>query len=233
MIYQHRLVIARGGRLEKRHTAFQEEVLAALDDYGSVLIGAWEVWIGPEAGCAVWQLRQFDSLAAWEQHQERVRQDRELSDRRQTNLYPYNDFVDTSIIRLATGSPVLSESWPPIEDVRGTERGFIEQRIDYLQPGTSRSHNEFYFERVAPALARYDAELIGLFDTVIGQGTTNAGSHRCVELRHFPDMTSWQNWRSVQDTDPELRELVKTEWMSKIERVDTSLLRPLDYSRIR
>ena len=65
MIYQHRIVIARSGKLEQRHLAFQDSALAKLDDYGSRLIGAWEVYIGDEAGSAVWQLRQFDSLAAW------------------------------------------------------------------------------------------------------------------------------------------------------------------------
>ncbi len=73
MIYQHRLVIARGGRLVKRHAAFQKEALGALEEHGSVLIGAWEVWIGPEAGCSVYQIRQFESLAAWEQHREAFR----------------------------------------------------------------------------------------------------------------------------------------------------------------
>jgi len=35
MIYQHRLVIARGGRLVKRHAAFQKEALGALEEHGS------------------------------------------------------------------------------------------------------------------------------------------------------------------------------------------------------
>jgi hypothetical protein len=233
MIYQHRLVIARGGRLVKRHEAFQKEALAALDDYGSVLIGAWEVWIGPDAGCAVWQLRQFESLTAWEQHQERVRQDRQLSERRTANLYPYNDFVDTSIVRAAERMQPLPETWPAIQEVRGQPRGFIEQRVIFLRPDTARQSNEFYFEMVAPALNREDSELIGYFDTVIGPGTTNAGSHRSIELRRFPDLSSWQRWREVQDNDAELAHLVKEEWLSRVERVDTTLLRPLDYSRIR
>ena len=47
MIYQHRLVIARGGRLEQRHVHFQKDAMQALDDHGSKLVGAWEIWIGP------------------------------------------------------------------------------------------------------------------------------------------------------------------------------------------
>jgi hypothetical protein len=99
MIYQHRL-IARSGRLEKRNEVFEREMLSALDGHGSVLIGAWEVLMGPDAGSAVYQLRQFDSLAAWEQHQERVRLDRQHKGR-QANLYPSLDAVDTAIVRLA------------------------------------------------------------------------------------------------------------------------------------
>ena len=48
MIYQHRIVIARAGKLEKRHEQFQAKALEALDAAGSVLIGAWEVYLGQE-----------------------------------------------------------------------------------------------------------------------------------------------------------------------------------------
>lgn len=233
MIYQHRQVIVRGGRLAKRHQAFQKEALSALDDYGSVLIGAWEVWLGPEASCAVFQLRQFESLAAWEQHQETVRQDREFSERRQANLHPYNDFVDTAIVRRADRSDPLPESWPSFEDVRGKPRGYIEQRTLTFRPDRARDHHSFYFDTIVPALAWDGTELIGLFDTVIGPGTTNAGSHRSIELRRFADLTTWQAWREHQESDADLKQLVAVDWLSKIERVESVLMRPLDYSRIR
>ena len=152
MIYQHRQVIVRHGRLETRHRAFQAETLAALDDHGSVLIGAWEVWIGPEAGCAVYQLRQFESLADWEQHQEKVRQDSELAERRETKVHPYNDFVDTSIVRMADGADPLPETWPAVDAVRGQPCGYIEQRILTFRPDKARDHHKFYFAEVAPAL---------------------------------------------------------------------------------
>ncbi len=42
-----------------------------------------------------------------------------------------------------------------------------------------------------PALAREGAELISLFDTLIGDGTTNGSSMRSVDLRRFPDLASW------------------------------------------
>ena len=58
-----------------------------------------------EAGSAVWQLRQFDSMADWEIHQDRIRADNQLSEARKQNLYPHLDEVNTSILRLADISP--------------------------------------------------------------------------------------------------------------------------------
>lgn len=233
MIYQHRLVIARGGRLVKRHAAFQKEALGALEEHGSVLIGAWEVWIGPEAGCGVYQIRQFESLAAWEQHRERVHRDNALNDRYRSNLSPINDFVETAIVKCADGAPPLPTTWGTVDSVRGKPRGFYEQRILYFRPGTSASHHRIYFEQVAPALERDGASLQGFFDTVIGPGTTNTGSHRSIELRRFPDLSSWQRWREAQENDPKLSTLVKEAWLSHVERVESVLLYPLDYSRMR
>ena len=86
MIYQHRIVIARSGKLKKRHVEFQAQTMNALDEAGSVLTGAWEVYIGNEAGSAVWQLRQFDSMADWEIHQDRIRAENQLSEARKQNL---------------------------------------------------------------------------------------------------------------------------------------------------
>lgn len=233
MIYQHRIVIARSGKLEKRHRAFQDSALAKLDDYGSRLIGAWEVYIGDEAGSAVWQLRQFDSLAAWEQHQDKVRADAAFSDSRGKALYPHLDEVNTSILRLSDASPKLPVEWPDFDSVRGRERGWIEQRFLSFKPGNLEAHQAFYAETMADSLAYEGAELLGLFDTVIGQGTTNGKSHRAVELRRFPDLASWQRWRERQDSDAALADLVKSQWLGQVERVDSQLLRPLDYSRIR
>ena len=124
MIYQHRLIVARSGRLEKRNEVFEREMLSALDGHGSVLIGAWEVLMGPDAGSAVYQLRQFDSLAAWEQHQERVRLDRQHKGR-QANLYPSLDAVDTAIVRMAERSPHMAATWPSVDALRDSPRGFF------------------------------------------------------------------------------------------------------------
>jgi len=233
VIYQHRLVIARGGRLEKRHEQFQRVALEALDGHGSKLVGAWEIWIGVDAGCAVWQLREHESLASWEKHRDRASQDADLRKGQSAHLYPTLDFVDTAILRLTESSPGLPADWPAIEAVRGTPRHFIEQRVIYLRPDRAEAHHELYFAKVMPALMREGASLIAFFDTVIGPGTTNTGSHRSVELRKFPDLGSLQRWREAQDQDADLSRLIKNDWLENVERVESTLLRPMDYSRIR
>ena len=233
MIYQHRLVIARGGRLVKRNAVFEQETLATLEAHSSVLIGAWEVWVGPDAGCAVYQVRQFESLAAWETHQDELRRNQAFTARRDTNLFPSVDFVTTSIVRRADGSPELPTVWPAVDRVSGTARGVFEQRTLFFRPDATAAHHQLYFSEVAPALEREGARLIAFFDTVIGPGTTNAGSHRSIELRRFSDLASWQRWREAQDADPGLAQLIKEAWLSKVERVESVLLRPLDYSRMR
>lgn len=232
MIYQHRQVVSRGGKLEKRHAAFRNSI-ASLDEHGSVLIGAWEVVIGPDAGCAVWQLRQFDDMTAWARHQDRVREDARLSQQRKATLFPNLDFVDTTIVRQADDNPPLPTAWPAIEAIRGLPCGYVEQRILTFRPGGDVAHHALYFGEVLPALEREGARFIGLFDTMIGPGTSNANSHRSVELRQFPDLESWQRWREAQDTDPALRALIKQRWLGTVERVDSVLMHTLDYSRIR
>jgi hypothetical protein len=233
VIYQHRLVLAQPGKLAERNARFEEENLSALDAHGSTLIGAWEVWLGREAGRAVYQLRQFESFPTWVAHQERVAADRGLGESRQANLFPHLDFIETSIVRLADGSPPLPSEWPAIAEVKGRPRGFFEQRTLYLRPDRPPEHHRFYFERLAPALEMEGSRLVGLFDTVIGPGSTNAGSHRSIELRWFADLGAWQRWREAQERDPALAQLVLAEWLSRLSGIESVLLRPLDYSRLR
>jgi len=231
VIYQHRYLLSDPGKLLQRHATFEGASLAALDSHGSVLIGAWEVWVGKEAGRAVYQLRQFESLASWAEHQDRVRQDSGLMERRRPNLGVV-EFSDSAILRQAEGSPSLPEDWLAVEEVRGQPKGFVEQRILLLRPDTSAAHHEFYFEKVAPAYEAMGSKLIALLDTVIGPGTSNAGSHRSIELRWFASMSDWERSREKQENSPEFVEL-REEWLSKLEQIESALLRPLDYSRIR
>ena len=233
MIYQHRLVTALSGRLEDRHEQFQRVAMAALDDHGSKLVGAWEIWIGGGAGAAIWQLREHESLATWEQHRMKAMADAALRSGQDATLYPTLDFVDTSILRLTDFSPAFPSDWPAFDAVRGTDRSFIEQRIIYMRPDKAAAHHAVYREEVMPALERDGATLIAFFDTVIGPGTTNTGSHRSIELRRFPDLSAWQRWREAQDRETGLSQLVKRVWLGAVTRVDSTLLRPMDYSRIR
>ena len=175
----------------------------------------------------------LESLAAWEQHRERVHRDAALNDRYRSNLSVINDFVETAIVKCVEGSPQLPTVWGTVDSVRGLPRGFYEQRTLYFRPGTSAAHHRVYFERLVPALERDGAMLQAFFDTVIGPRTTNTGSHRSIELRRFPDVASWQRWREAQESDEELSTLVKEAWLSKVERVESVLLYPLDYSRMR
>ncbi len=232
MIYQHRLVISRGGRLDQRNSAFKTGSLASLNAHGSLLIGAWEVWIGADAGSAVYQLRQFDSMIAWAKHQESVARDVSYGERRGA-LFPNVDFCDTSILKLADAHPALPNQWPSPDTENTSSTGVFEQRTIWLRPGAARKHHELYFSQVLPALAREYSTVTGFFDTVIGPGTTNAGSHRSIELRRFPDMAAWQRWREELLTNPELRRLTREVWPAHTERIDSILLRPTDYSLIR
>lgn len=232
MIYQHRLILARGGRLEKRNEVFQREMLSALDDHGSLLLGAWEVWVGTDAGSAVWQIRQFESVSAWEAHQQRVRQDR-AQPGRQRQLYPNLDAVDTALLRLAEGSPTLPGDWPGVADLEGAPRGVYEQRIICLRPEAITDHHELYAAEVMPALATHGARLVAWFDTLIGPGSMNGTSHRCVELRRFHDLAQWERWRLAQEEDAGLRALLRSRWAPLVDRVDSVLMRPLPYSRMR
>ncbi|MFT5447926.1 MAG: hypothetical protein ACI9DC_003105 [Gammaproteobacteria bacterium] len=162
-----------------------------------------------------------------------MRADKSLTGEANTALHPHLNFVDTAIVRMADGLPSLPQTWPEIDAVRGAPRGFIEQRIIHMRPAQKPAHHAVYREEVEPALRGAGVELIGLFDTVIGSGTTNGASHCSVELRRFANLASWQAWRERQETDPILRELVKSRWMSTVVHVDSALLHPLDYSRIR
>ena len=99
--------------------------------------------------------------------------------------------------------------------------------------GAAAEHHAFYKQTVLPAMEGDGVRLIGLFDTVIGDGTTNGKSMRSIELRHFASLEKWQKWREAQDNDPSLNKLIKSQWMPRVQHMDSALLRPLDYSRIR
>lgn len=125
----------------------------------------------PEGSVGSARRALLESLAAWEQHRERVHRDAALNDRYRSNLSVINDFVETAIVKCVEGSPQLPTVWGTVDSVRGLPRGFYEQRTLYFRPGTSAAHHRVYFERLVPALERDGAMLQAFFDTVIGPRT--------------------------------------------------------------
>ncbi len=106
---------------------------------------------------------------------------------------------------MADISPALPAEWPGFDDVRGTERGDNEQRILRFQISAAPDHHRLYRDKLMPVLAREGAELIGLFNTLVGVSTTNRKSMQSVELRRFPDLASWQRCGKHRMTIPRYR----------------------------
>lgn len=228
MIYQHRLVVSAPGRLDQRNSSFQGGVRATLDAHGSRLVGAWEALSGPHIGASVWQLRQFDDLNTWQAHQDRVGEDRDYAQNRDA-LMAHVEFCDTAILREHRPLARLPLAWP--ESPAAARSGALyEQRVLWLRPATAREHQAFYAGEVAPALDSDDAKLVAYFDTVIGPGTTNAHSHRSIELRRFADAQAWQRWHDTLLDDPVRRRLVRELWPARLARMESVLLRPTAYS---
>ena len=74
------------------------------------LVGAWEIYVGNDSRAAVWRLRECDNLATREAHCEKAMADASLRSRNDNGLYPTLDFVDTTILRLATFPPTSQAS---------------------------------------------------------------------------------------------------------------------------
>ena len=161
-----------------------------------------------------------------------MRQDRQQQGRKDT-LYPSLNLVDTAIIRLAERAPRLPMNWPGVNAARDAARGFFKQSVLHFRPDAVRDKHALYFADVLPALEREGATLAGFFDTLIGPGSMNAGSHRSVELRRFADLAALQRWHEAQDTDESLRRLLRERRDPPVERVESLIMRPLPYSRIR
>lgn len=240
MIYQHRLVVSAPGRIDQRNASFQGDVRATLDAHGSRLVGAWEALSGDQVGASIWQIRQFDDLNTWQAHQSRVGADPGYAQNRET-LMVNVDFCDTSILREHTGLERLQKELVAASATHGNpaahagmpaarSTALYEQRVIWLRPATTREHQQFYSSEVVPALECEGARLVAYFDTVIGPGTTNAHSHRSVELRRFPSAQAWQRWHETLLDDPVRRRLVREIWPARVVRTDGVLLRPTAYS---
>ncbi len=84
-----------------------------------------------------------------------------------------------------------------------------------------------------PALETAGGMLLAFFDTVIGPGTTNTGSHPHVESGVSRTLPSGNAGAASRTEDSALSNLLKREWLKAVTRVDNALLFPMDYSRIR
>ena len=62
MIYQHRSITCRRGKLQKRTELFKETALKNFEGAGSPLIGSFETITGDDAYGICWQYRQFDII---------------------------------------------------------------------------------------------------------------------------------------------------------------------------
>ena len=96
MIYQHRSMTCRRGKLHNRTELFAKTRLDKFESFGSPLIGSFETITGQDAFSIAWQYRQFEGFEDW------ASQQREISDNKQkdatrkpSTLSPYIDEVDT------------------------------------------------------------------------------------------------------------------------------------------
>ncbi|MEC9186009.1 MAG: hypothetical protein VX930_17195 [Pseudomonadota bacterium] len=134
---------------------------------------------------------------------------------------------------MADISPALPAEWPGFDDVRGTERGDNEQRILRFQISAAPDHHRLYRDKLMPVLAREGAELIGLFNTLVGVSTTNRKSMQKRRTASVSRSCELAKMRDAQDDDPTLSKLVKQEWMRHLMEFHSVMMPPLDYSRIR
>ena len=97
-----------------------------------------------------------------------------------------------------------------------------------MRPDQPAAHHALYRDRITPASNQGSASLIAIFDTVIGPGATNTSSHRIVEFRQ-----SWQRWRDIQNASTQLSKPLKRASLNSVACVNSAILYPMDYSRIR
>ena len=90
-----------------------------------------------------------------------------------------------------------------------------------------------YFDIIYPSYDHPGADLIGLFGTIVGPGSVNGTSLRQVELIRFEDLMAWTDWRKKQKEDIEFNKISRARWFSKIERLNSVIMEPTDFSRIR
>ena len=112
-------------------------------------------------------------------------------------------------------------------------KGIFIQNIYQIQLSELDEAIAGYFDIMNPSYDHPGADLIGLFGTIVGRGSVNGRSLRQVELIRFEDLMAWTDWRKKQKEDIEFNKISRARWFSKIGCLNSVIMEPTDFSRIR
>ena len=235
MIYQHRSITCRRGKLQKRTELFKATALKNFEDAGSPLIGSFETITGDDAYGICWQYRQFDSIDQW------IKQEQHVSgkpigigtQKPVTELTKQIDEVDTYLISLNQRCQPIDKTWPAFDKLNVASNVIFIQNIYWFQPSELETAIDAYFELILPTYRVAGVELIGLFGTILGSGSMNGRALRQVELIRFDDLNVWNTYRNILKNDALFQRESRERWLSKIDKVSSVIMEPTDFSRLR
>ena len=235
MIYQHRSITCRRGKLQKRTELFKATALKNFEDAGSPLIGSFETITGDDAFGICWQYRQFDSIDQW------IKQEQHVSgkpigiatQKPVTELTKQIDEVDTYLISLNQRCQPINKTWPAFDKLNVASNVIFIQNIYWFQPSELETAIDAYFELILPTYRVAGVELIGLFGTILGSGSMNGRALRQVELIRFDDLNVWNTYRNILKNDARFQRESRERWLSKIDKVSSVIMEPTDFSRLR
>ena len=235
MIYQHRSITCRRGKLQKRTELFKQTALRDFESAGSPLIGSFETITGEDANGICWQYRQFDSIDQWiKQEQHVTGKPIGISTQKPvTELTKQIDEVDTFLISLNERCQPISHTWTALDEVNTQSNSIFIQNIYWFQPSELEVAIDAYFELILPKYQISGVELIGLFGTILGSGSMNGRALRQVELIRFDDLNVWNNFRNTLKDDVEFQSESRARWLTKIDKVNSVIMEPTDFSRLR
>jgi len=234
MIYQHRAMICRRGKLQKRTELFEKTRLENFESAGPPLIGSFETITGQDAFSICWQYRQFKNIEEWAAQQEFVSTNKPNPPTGKTsNISEYVDEVDTYLIQLNSKCPPIRTDWEKFSSINKDIKGVFIQNIYRFQLSELEEAISGYFDIIYPRYDYHGVDHIGLFGTIIGSGSVNRRSLRQVELIRFEDLSVWEDWRNALKVDPVYKKSSKELWFSKVASLDSVIMEPTDFSRIR
>ena len=112
MIYQHRSMTCRRGKLHSRTELFAKTRLDNFESFGSPLIGSFETITGQDAFSIAWQYRQFESFEDWASQQREIAENKQKNaTRKPSTLSPYIDEVDTFLLQLNEKCSPIQKDW--------------------------------------------------------------------------------------------------------------------------